>query len=53
VLSNVTASGGKIAALTKWFLQLRQHGVDPDFIFLDKDQSGIVAAKAVWSHAKI
>jgi hypothetical protein len=53
MLSNVTASGGKIAALTEWFLQLRQHGVDPDFIFLDKDQSEIAAAKVVWSHAKI
>jgi hypothetical protein len=53
VLSNVITGGSKIAALTEWFLQLRQQGVDLDFIFPDLEQSEIAAAKAVWSSVKI
>jgi hypothetical protein len=39
LLSIAITISGKIAALTEWFLQLRQHRVNLNFILLDKEQS--------------
>ncbi|OQV12318.1 hypothetical protein BV898_13429 [Hypsibius exemplaris] len=46
VLSSITAAGGKVVALKEWFSQLKMRGVLPEFIFMDKDQAEITAAKS-------
>jgi MULE transposase domain len=52
-LSKISADGEKITALTQWFQQLKNHGIDPEFIFLDKDSAEISSARDVWPAAKL
>lgn len=50
--SKEAASGAKEAVLTRFLMELKKKGVNPEFTLSDKDWSEINAMRRVWPHAK-
>lgn len=52
IVTDRAAAGAKQEVLERWYLQLRERGIRPEFTLSDKDWSEINALRKVWPNAK-